>query len=365
MASSRSTSSKKASPGSSARAGGQASSGSSQAQPALSGKAGRIGLLREMLRIRRFEEKAAQAFMQAKIKGFCHLYIGQEAVAVGTIAALAPEDAVITAYRDHGHGLARGISSRACMAELFGKSTGCSKGKGGSMHFFSAEKHFYGGHGIVGAHTPLATGLAFAQKYRGEKNITICYLGDGAVNQGAFHESLNLSALWKLPVIYVIENNGYAMGTSVERSSAGLPLTKRALGYDMAAMSVNGMDIDEVVAKTTEAVQVTRSKGMPMLMEVQTYRYRGHSMSDPGNYRTREEIEKYKEKDPILLFRARLMDEGLLKEGDFEKLDEEVEAEIEDAYQFADASPDPEISSIYEDAFTPETQIDEIPRARG
>lgn len=324
----------------------------------------RLDLLRQMLRLRRFEEKAAQAFTQAKIKGFCHLYIGQEAVAVGTITALEPEDAVITAYRDHGHGLARGMTSRECMAELFGKATGCSKGKGGSMHFFSAKNHFYGGHGIVGGHTPLAAGLAFAQKYQNKKNITICYLGDGAINQGAFHEALNLVNLWKLPIIYVIENNGYAMGTSVERSSAGLPLTKRALAYDMAALSVNGMDIDEVIHKTAEAAQLARSENMSTLMEIQTYRYRGHSMSDPGNYRTREEIEKYKEKDPILLFRARLMDEGLLKEGDFDKMDEEISVEIEDAYQFADESPEPEISSIYDDTFAPETQIDEIPRPR-
>lgn len=324
----------------------------------------RLDLLRSMVRIRRFEEKSAQAFTQAKIKGFCHLYIGQEAVAVGTIAALQPEDAVITAYRDHGHALARGMTSRECMAELFGKATGCSKGKGGSMHFFSAEKHFYGGHGIVGGQTPLGVGLAFAQKYLETGKVTLCYLGDGAVNQGAFHEAMNLAALWKLPVIYIIENNEYAMGTSLARSSAGLPLSKRANAYDMAALTVNGMDVDEVITKTAEAVHLARTESLPTLMDIKTYRYRGHSMSDPGNYRTREEIEKYKEKDPLLLFRARLMDEGILTEAIFDKIDEQMQAEAQDSYDFADSSPEPEISEIYDDIFTPETQIEEIPRER-
>ena len=206
----------------------------------------RVDLLRKMVLIRRFEQKAAQAFMQAKIKGFCHLYIGQEALAVGSISTLNSSDAVITAYRDHGHALARGMTPRECMAELFGKITGCSRGKGGSMHFFNREKHFHGGHGIVGGQTPLAAGIAFAQKYNGTGEVTVCYLGDGAVNQGAFHESLNLAALWKLPVIYVIENNEYAMGTHQSRSSAGYPLVKRADGYDMAGITANGNDVDEV-----------------------------------------------------------------------------------------------------------------------
>lgn len=321
-------------------------------------KKDRLDLLRTMVRIRRFEEKAAQAFMQAKIKGFCHLYIGQEAVAVGTISVLGAEDAVITAYRDHGHALARGMNMRECMAELFGKATGCSKGKGGSMHFFSADKHFYGGHGIVSGQTPLGAGIAFAQKFLEKGTITLCYLGDGAVNQGAFHEALNLASLWKLPIIYIIENNEYAMGTSVARSSAG-ELVKRANAYDMAGLLVNGMDLDEVRTKTSEAVQLARTESQPTLMEIKTYRYRGHSMSDPGNYRTREEIEKRKQEDPILLFRARLMDEGILTEGDYTKLEEEVVAEVQDAYDFAESSPEPEPGEIYHDIFTPEDQIPE------
>jgi len=323
--------------------------------------ADRLELLRKMVRIRKFEEKAAQAFMQAKIKGFCHLYIGQEAVATGTISVLEPEDAVITAYRDHGHALSRGLTSRECMAELFGKATGCSKGKGGSMHFFSAEKHFYGGHGIVAGQTPLGLGIAFAQKYLEKKNITLCYLGDGAVNQGVFHESMNLASLWKIPIIYIIENNEYAMGTSIARSSAG-DLVKRADAYDMAGLSVNGMDLDEVRNKTYEAVQLARSESQPTLLEIKTYRYRGHSMSDPGHYRTREEIEKRKESDPILLFRARLMDEGILTQPLFEKIEEEITAEIQDAYDFADHSPEPDTSEIYNDIFSPEDQIPEISR---
>jgi pyruvate dehydrogenase E1 component alpha subunit len=324
----------------------------------------KLDLLRKMLLIRQFEEKAAQAFMQAKIKGFCHLYIGQEAVAVGTISVLKPTDAVITAYRDHGHGLARGMTPNECMAELFGKITGCSRGKGGSMHFFSKEKHFYGGHGIVAGQTPLGAGIAFGQKYLKNGGVTLCYLGDGAINQGSFHESLNLAALWKRPVIYVIENNEYAMGTSVARSSAGDPLSKRALGYDMESVIVDGMDIDEVRAKTTEVVKRARTESLPALMEIKTYRYRGHSMSDPGNYRTREEIEKHKKADPILIYRARLMDEGILDNAIFDKMSEEVHQEVEAAYEFADKSPDPEFETVFEDIFTPETQIDEISRER-
>lgn len=324
---------------------------------------GKLGLYRQMLLIRRFEEKAAQAFQQAKIKGFCHLYIGQEAVAVGTISVLNADDAVITAYRDHGHALARGLEPKVCMAELFGKITGCSRGKGGSMHFFSAEKHFYGGHGIVGGQTPLGVGLAFAQKYLNTGRVTICYLGDGAINQGAFHESLNLAALWKLPIIYVIENNGYAMGTSVSRSSAGDPLVKRADGYDMAGITADGMDLDDVRIKTAEAVYLARTESLPTLMEIRTYRYRGHSMSDPGHYRTREEIEKYKRFDPILLYRTRLLDDKVATENALEELDKEVTAQAQEAYDFADKSEEPPLETLYEDIFSPEDQIEEIPRA--
>lgn len=317
-------------------------------------------LLQKMLQIRRFEEKCAQGFMQAKIKGFCHLYIGEEAIAVGSISVLDPEDAVITAYRDHGHALARGLTCRESMAELFGKKTGCSKGKGGSMHLFSAKKHFYGGHGIVAGQTPLGAGLAFAQKYLGNGKITICYLGDGAINQGVFHESLNLASLWNLPIIYFIENNEYSMGTSVARSSAEKSLVKRAEGYDIVGAVADGMDLDDVRAKTMEAVHRARKELRPTLIEAKTYRYRGHSMSDPGHYRTREEIETHKAKDPILIYRAKLMDEGILSNGDFEKMDEKISAEIEDAYNFAESSPNPNLEEVYDDIFAPETQIEEI-----
>jgi len=321
----------------------------------------RVDLLRKMVLIRRFEQKAAQAFMQAKIKGFCHLYIGQEAVAVGSISTLSPTDAVITAYRDHGHALARGMSSRECMAELFGKITGCSRGKGGSMHFFNKEKHFHGGHGIVGGQTPLAAGIAFAQKYKGTGEVTVCYLGDGAVNQGAFHESLNLAALWKLPVIYVIENNEYAMGTHQSRSSAGYPLVKRADGYDMAGITANGNDVDDVREKMWDAVQLARTESLPSLVEVKTYRYRGHSMSDPGNYRTKEEIaERKKESEPISFFKERLYNEKALTEKEYEEIERVAVAEAEDSIAFAESSPEPEVATVFEDIFAPEDQIAEF-----
>lgn len=323
----------------------------------------RVELLKSMVLIRRFEEKAAQAFMQAKIKGFCHLYIGQEAVAVGSISVLEPEDAVITAYRDHGHGLARGMCPKACMAELFGKAAGCSKGKGGSMHFFDAEKHFFGGHGIVGGQTPLGAGIAFAQKYLGKKNVTICYLGDGAINQGCFHEAKNLAGLWNLPVIYAIENNGYAMGTSIERSSSvNGPLYSRADAYGMAGLEIDGMDLDKVRAGTIEAVNLARTECEPSLVEYRTYRYRGHSMSDPGNYRSKEEIEEYKKEDPIEVFKNKLIAEKAIDEKDYQEIDDEIKARCQEAVDFAESADEPAVHEIYDDIFSPETQIPEIPR---
>jgi pyruvate dehydrogenase E1 component alpha subunit len=322
----------------------------------------KLRLYRQMLLIRRFEEKAAQAFTQTKIKGFCHLYIGEEAVAVGTISTLNADDAVITAYRDHGHALCRGMDPKILMAELFGKASGCSRGKGGSMHFFSKEKHFYGGHGIVGGQTPLGAGIAFAQKYLDTNRVTLCYLGDGAVNQGPFHEALNLAALWKLPIVYIIENNEWSMGTSLARSSAGLPLVNRAHGYDMAGIVADGMDLDDVRLRTTEAVNLARTESLPTLMEIKTYRYRGHSMSDPGKYRSKEEIEKHQAADPILLYKARLIEQKATTEKDLEKMDEEIKAEVQAAYDFAEAAPEPELETLYEDMLTPEDQIDEIPR---
>jgi pyruvate dehydrogenase E1 component alpha subunit len=325
----------------------------------------KIALLRQMMLIRRFEEKAKQAFTQAKIKGFCHLYNGQEAVAVGSISVLNEDDAVITAYRDHGHALARGSDPNACMAELFGKITGCSRGKGGSMHFFDVKKHFYGGHGIVGGQIPLGTGLAFAQKYMGTNRVTLAYMGDGAINQGAVHESMNLAALWKLPVIYIIENNEWSMGTSQARSSAGDPLTKRAGAFDMAAIQADGMDIDDVRAKTFEAVSLARTESLPTLMEIRTYRYFGHSMSDPGHYRSKEEIEKRRQGDPIELYKARLIEQKVITDEAVNAIDEEVSAQAQAAYDFAESSPEPELETVYEDIFSPEDQIPEYRPAPG
>src|SRR5476649_1316521 len=267
----------------------------------------KIALYRQMVHIRHFEEKAKQAFQQGKIKGFCHLYNGQEAVAVGSISVLNEDDAVITAYRDHAHALCRGVDDKACMAELFGKITGCSRGKGGSMHFFDAKKHFYGGHGIVGGQIPLGIGLAFAQKYLGTGRVTLAYMGDGAINQGGVHEAMNLAALWKLPIVFIIENNEYSMGTSLNRSSAGEPLTKRAGAFDMAAIQANGQILDDVRAKTFEAVSLARTESQPTLMEIRTYRYFGHSVSDPGKYRSKDEVAARRKDDPIDLYKALLI----------------------------------------------------------
>jgi pyruvate dehydrogenase E1 component alpha subunit len=300
-------------------------------------------MLREMLLIRHFEEKAAEAYALGKIGGFCHLYIGQEAVAVGAAAALEPTDYVIASYREHGQALVRGISARAVMAELFGKSTGCSSGKGGSMHLFDAEKRFMGGHGIVGGHLPLATGLAFAIKYRGGDEVCVCFFGEAAVNIGAFHEALNMASVWKLPVIFLCENNRYGMGTAFERVAAVTDVVEHACSYDIAGEVVNGMDVLEVQQAMQRAVQRARKGGHPTLLEVRTYRYMGHSMSDPlhGVYRTKDEVEEQKKKDPIVQLTQRLRQDGVLDQAGFDALDAEVRAEVEDAVKFADDSPDP------------------------
>ena len=320
----------------------------------------KLELYRQMIRIRRFEEKAKQAFTTSLIKGFCHLYNGQEALAVGTISVLNEDDAVITAYRDHAHAIARGMTANSCMAELFGKITGCSRGKGGSMHFFDAKKHFYGGHGIVGGQIPLGTGLAYAQKYMGTNRVTLAYMGDGAINQGAVHEAMNLAALWKLPIVYIIENNEYSMGTTIARSSAGDPLTKRAGAFDMAAIQANGMDIDDVRAKTFEAVSLARTESLPTLMEIKTYRYFGHSMSDPGKYRSKEEIECRRQNDPIELYKARLLEQKVATEEVFNAIDEEAQEEAQASYDFAKDSPEPPLETVLEDIVAPETQIPEF-----
>ncbi|TVR52907.1 MAG: pyruvate dehydrogenase (acetyl-transferring) E1 component subunit alpha [Puniceicoccaceae bacterium] len=317
----------------------------------------KIELFRQMVRIRRFEEFSIRAYQQRKIGGFCHTYIGQEAVAVGSISVLGADDHIITAYRDHGHALAVGMTMNECMAELYGKYTGCSKGKGGSMHFFAPKRNFWGGHGIVGGQTPLGAGLAFALKYLGKSGCCLCYLGDGAVNQGAFHESLNLAALWKLPVIYIIENNYYSMGTSQTRSSAGSPLAKRAEAYDMEWDVINGNDLYEVREKTEQAVRRAHEDHAPAILEMQTYRFRGHSMSDPEKYRTKDEVEERKQNDPIILFRRTLEEEGVLDEEAAETIDQEARAEAKASADFADQSPEPPAEELFTDIYKDDAQL--------
>jgi pyruvate dehydrogenase E1 component alpha subunit len=309
--------------------------------------------LRQMLLIRRFEEKAGEAYSLGKIGGFCHLYIGQEAVAVGSLAALGPDDYITCSYREHGHALARGISARTVMAELFGKAAGGSKGKGGSMHLFDASLGFLGGHGIVGGHIPLATGMAFAAKYRDTEQVAVCYFGEAAVNNGAFHEALNMAALWKLPCIYLCENNRYGMGTALERASAIYDISERASSYDMANEVVDGQDVLIMHAAMERAVERARSGKLPTLLEVRTYRFMGHSMSDPihGHYRTKEEVEDQRKRDPIAVWSQRLIAEGLLDEAGVKALDKEVGDEVNDAYQFADEAPDPEMEELYKDVY--------------
>ncbi len=287
-----------------------------------------VEMLSLMLLIRRFEERASQQYQAQKIGGFCHLYIGQEAVVTGAIAAVRPDDYVITAYRDHGHALARGTSANACMAELFGKETGCSRGLGGSMHFFDKRHHMYGGHAIVGAHVPLAVGLAFAIKYRGEDRVTLCFFGDGAINQGSFHEALNLAALYRLPIIFICENNLFAMGTSVKRSTSLKQIVDRAEGYDIPGEIVDGMNFREVRDKVAEVADSIRKESHPAFLEVRTYRYRGHSMSDPASYRTKDELEKYRLDDPIIRLRAQLTREGKLSNEQFDQLDKRAKETV-------------------------------------
>ena len=305
-------------------------------------------MLRQMLLIRHFEEKAAEAYALGKIGGFCHLYIGQEAVAVGSLAALRDDYYVISSYREHGQALVRGISAGAVMAELFGKATGCSKGKGGSMHLFDAEKRFMGGHGIVGGHVPLGAGIGFAIKYKGGDQVCICYFGEAAVNIGAFHETLNMASVYHLPVIFCCENNRYGMGTAFERVAAVTDVAEHACSYDMAAELVNGMDALAVYAATQRAVERARKGGHPTLLEVRTYRYMGHSMSDPlhGVYRTKDEVEEQKKRDPISQLALKLKEEGALDQAGLDALDAEVRAEVEEAVKFADASPDPDSAEL-------------------
>ncbi len=305
---------------------------------------------RQMLLIRRFEEKAGQLYGMGLIGGFCHLYIGQEAVVVGMQAAHEPQDTVITGYRDHGHMLATGMEARGVMAELTGRRGGYSKGKGGSMHMFSRDKGFYGGHGIVGAQVSLGNGLAFAHKYKKDNGVAAIYMGDGAVNQGQVYESFNMAALWKLPAVFVIENNRYGMGTSVHRASADPELYKRGQAYGIPGMQVDGMNVLKVKAAALEAQKHARSGKGPYILEMLTYRYRGHSMSDPAKYRSREEVSEVREqRDPIEYVKRRLLDSKGAREDDLKATDKEIRAVVNDAAEFAQQSPEPDPSELYTD----------------
>jgi pyruvate dehydrogenase E1 component alpha subunit len=310
-----------------------------------------VDLLHQMLLIRRFEEKSAESYSLGKIGGFCHLYIGQEAVGVGAISAVRRDDYVITSYREHGQALAKGISADAVMAELFGKSGGCSHGKGGSMHLFDKSVNFLGGHAIVGGQIPLATGVAFAAKYKETDQVTLCFFGEAAVNQGAFHESLNLAQLWKLPCIYICENNRYGMGTSLARAMSSQNVAQKAREYDLASEFVDGMDVIAMRRATQRAVERARKDSLPTLLEARTYRYMGHSMSDPGNYRTRAEIEKYQERDPIKLFTAALKENKVLTDLDLSDMEAAIKEQIEQALRFAEESPEPDPKELYTNVY--------------
>jgi len=310
-----------------------------------------INIYHQMLLVRRFEEKAAEIYSAGKIGGFCHLYIGQEAVAIGSISAIRKDDYVLTSYREHAHAIAKGMSPESVMAELYGKATGCSKGKGGSMHMFDKEVNFLGGHAIVGGQIPLATGVAFASKYKGTDQVTLCYFGEAAVNQGAFHESLNMAQLWKLPCIYICENNQYGMGTSLARAMSSHDISQKACAYDIASEFVDGMDVLAVREATLRAVERARKEHLPTLLEVRTYRFMGHSMSDPGNYRTRAEIERHQERDPLKLFSASLKEEGVLSDSEFQKIEAEVKEQVEKSVRFAEESPFPDPKELYTDVY--------------
>jgi pyruvate dehydrogenase E1 component alpha subunit len=314
-------------------------------------------LLRSMLLQRRFEERCAEAYALGKIGGFCHLYIGQEAVSTGSLSLLRPDDYVITTYRDHGQALARGVSPRAVFAELFGRSDGAARGKGGSMHIFDRETNFLGGHGIVGAHVPLATGVAFAIKYRGGDQVIICYMGESVVNTGAFHEALNMAGLWKLPVVYIIENNRYGMGTAVERAAAINDIYERGAAYNMPRGSCDGQDVFAVRAAVGEAVERARREQMPTLLEVRTYRFMGHSMSDAvsGTYRPKAELDEYLKRDPIALLRSHMQERAEISDEDVQRLDEEIKAIVQDAWDFADQSPELPLEALYEDVLVDTT----------
>lgn len=305
----------------------------------------------EMLLQRKFEEKCKQLYGQQKINGFLHLYIGQEAISSGIESAIRKDDYVITAYRDHGNAIVRGIHPNAVMAELYGKNTGCSRGKGGSMHMFSKEHNFLGGHGIVGGQIPLGAGVGFAIKYRGEDKVCVAMMGDGAVRQGALHEAFNLAMTWKLPVLFVCENNMYAMGTSVERTSNVTDIYKLGSAYDMPSKPVDGMNIMTVYEETKAAIEHIRSGKGPVFLEMKTYRYQGHSISDPGKYRTKEEVDEFKEKDPILILKSYILENGFAGDAEFDAIDERVKAAVQESVDFAENSPYPAPHELYEDVY--------------
>lgn len=304
-----------------------------------------------MLLLRRFEEKAGQMYGMQKIRGFCHLYIGQEAIAAGCMTATTPDDIFITAYRDHALAIAKGVSAKSCMAELYAKATGCSKGKGGSMHMFGVQERFLGGHGIVGAQIGTGAGLAFAEKYRDTDNVVLCFFGDGAARQGILHETFNMAMLWKLPVVFICENNNYAMGTSVERTSNVLDIYKLADAYDMPGDQVDGMSPEAVHEEVSRAVKRAREDGGPTLLEIKTYRYKGHSMSDPAKYRTKEEMEESKLKDPIETSLKTLKDQFNVSDEEIEEIVDRVKQQVEEAVQFADESPLPDDDELYQDVY--------------
>jgi pyruvate dehydrogenase E1 component alpha subunit len=318
----------------------------------------RIALLHEMLRIRRFEEKAAELYSLGKIRGFLHLYIGEEAVAVGAMQALTPQDRIVATYREHGQALARGIPAASLMAEMYGKATGCSRGRGGSMHFFDLSRRFYGGYAIVGGGLPIATGLALADKLRNNTGVvTACFFGDGAVAEGEFYESLNLAALWKLPVLFLCENNLYAMGTALERHQAQVNIWLKAQGQGVPGEPVDGMDVLAVEAAAHRAVEVVRQGHGPYLLELRTYRYRAHSMSDPDLYRTKKEIAEWQGRDPIKNFQERLRERGMLTGSDMDALEKLVEAELAEAVKFAEAGPWEPVEDLTRDVHSPEAGV--------
>lgn len=323
-----------------------------------------LDMYRKMYLIRRFEERAGQQYTLGKIAGFCHLYIGQEAVAVGPVEALRPDDYMLSAYRDHGQPLARGSDAGMVMAELMGRDTGYSKGKGGSMHIFDIEHHFYGGYGIVGGQIPLAAGMAFASRYRNEDRVTVCYFGDAAASQGALHETFNMASKWKLPVIYICENNRYGMGTAISRIAAVPEIYKRASAYDMRGEPVDGMDVLAMYEAVKDAAEYCRAGKGPVLLEANTYRFRGHSMADPATYRTKQEVEEERKGDPIPKLRAYIQKQGLAQDDVFESIEAEVNAQVDQAVKFADESPEPSLDELWRDTIVEEGEEDVRPRER-